>query len=141
MNMFFSPIIENAIRLSSYWHHGQMKSDGVFEFVTHPMAVGMILSRAGFDDEIVAAGICHELLSHTDCPKEEILNVTSERVLYLLEPLVNGKTYRRKQSWKQIKSVVLKDLKPSPWETKAILVADRIHVIRGLMEALREQGL
>lgn len=138
---YFSPIIENAVRLATYWHKGQLKSDGVFDYISHPFGVSMILNRAGFDDEIVAAGLCHDLLKFTDCPSDEISNATSERVLFIIEPLAYNDKFARKKTWRRKQEIFFEKIHGSNWDTKAVLVAERIHVLHNLIEVLSEFGL
>jgi hypothetical protein len=58
----YSPLVEKAIALSMRAHAGQeRKGQPGVPYVVHPLHVGMLLARHGFEHEIVAAGILHDV--------------------------------------------------------------------------------
>lgn len=61
----FSPLIRGAIRFAILTHetHQKQKRKGKdIPYITHPLAVGMILAHAGASDDIIAAGILHDTI-------------------------------------------------------------------------------
>ena len=50
-------VIEKALQTASKSHEGQYRKNTDIPYITHPVAVGMMLLKAGYSEEIVAAGI------------------------------------------------------------------------------------
>jgi guanosine-3',5'-bis(diphosphate) 3'-pyrophosphohydrolase len=139
---YFSPLVENAIRLASYWHKGQMRKGGEFNYFTHLSAVAAILAQAGFEEEIVAAGYCHDLLEDTKCSKEEIKRACGQTVLDIVETVTEEDDDDHSQTgWEKRKRKYIEEIKAATWPTKAVATADKIHNLQTLMAALDEYGL
>jgi (p)ppGpp synthase/HD superfamily hydrolase len=60
-------VIKSAFDWAAVWHQGQhRKYPGVqVPYMSHVAGVAAILSRHGFDDEVVAAGALHDVIE--DC--------------------------------------------------------------------------
>jgi polyphosphate kinase len=65
-----SRMLEEAYELAVDAHHGARRRSDTD--VDHPVAVGMLLHERGFDDEVVAAALLHEVLEDTATEKSEI---------------------------------------------------------------------
>lgn len=141
MSNYFSPLIENAIRLASYWHKGQMCKGGEFDYFTHLSAVASILARAGFDEEIIAAGFCHDILEDTHCPQKELENACGKIVSGIVEQVTEDKKIDRNNDWEKSKKAYIDQIAKASWQAKAIACADKIHSLQTLMAALEEYGL
>jgi len=141
MPTFFSPLIENAIRLASYWHRGQMRKGGEFDYFTHLAAVASILARAGFDEEIIAAAYCHDLLEDTKCPKKELEDACGKLVLEIVEQVTEDKSIDENEDWEKRKKAYIDQVAKSTWQAKAVSCADKIHNLQTLMAALGDYGL
>jgi len=138
MKIFNSKIIENAIRLVDYWHRGQLRKGGIFDFWIHPIAVGMILAKAGVSDEVIAAGICHDLLEDTDCPESEIAQACSDEVLKMVKLVTVDKNI---SDWKAQSNASIELIKNSSDQVKLVFAADKIHNLQSLIELLPDYGL
>jgi (p)ppGpp synthase/HD superfamily hydrolase len=66
-----SLLLEEAYELAVDAHHGTRRRSDTD--VDHPVAVGMLLHERGFDDEVVAAALLHELLEDTATEMAEIM--------------------------------------------------------------------
>jgi len=141
MSTYFSPLIENAIRLASFWHRGQMRKGGEFDYFTHLSAVASILTRAGFDEEIIAAGYCHDLLEDTKCSRAELEEACGSNVLKMVEEVTEDKTIDEDEDWEKRKKAYIDQVAKASWQAKAVSCADKIHNLQTLMAALEEYGL
>ncbi|NMB57288.1 bifunctional (p)ppGpp synthetase/guanosine-3',5'-bis(diphosphate) 3'-pyrophosphohydrolase [Candidatus Beckwithbacteria bacterium] len=138
---FFSPLIENAIRLASFWHSGQMRKLNDFEYFTHPVSVAMILTRTSSDDELIAAAFCHDLLEETDCPDDEIINACGEDVFNLVKSVSDDFNLDRDRDWEKRKELYIQKIKEGSEKTKLLCCADKIHNIQTLIASLEEFGM
>ena len=50
-------MINTAIEIALEAHKNQFRKGTKIPYVTHPLSVGIILAKAGFPDEVIAAGI------------------------------------------------------------------------------------
>jgi (p)ppGpp synthase/HD superfamily hydrolase len=67
-----SPLTRDALAFAQERHAGQTRDlDGV-PFVTHPVEVACLLHEAGYPDEVVAAGVLHDVLEDTDSDRGEL---------------------------------------------------------------------
>lgn len=141
MKDFFSPLIENAIRLANYWHQGQRRRESEFDYFTHLTTVALILSQASFDDQVISVGFCHHLIDNSECPSEEIVSVLGQEIYQMIEILSETNTATNKEEWKLEKEKYIEKIKNSSEKIRAVVVADRIANIQVMMEVLEEKGL
>jgi (p)ppGpp synthase/HD superfamily hydrolase len=59
------PQTQEAIAYAQRMHAGQRRADGT-PFINHPLEVACLLYRAGAADDLVAAGVMHDLIEKTD---------------------------------------------------------------------------
>jgi (p)ppGpp synthase/HD superfamily hydrolase len=67
-----SPLTREALDLASHWHEGQTRETGGIPFVTHPVEVACLLHEAGYSDDVVAAGVLHDVIEETDANQREL---------------------------------------------------------------------
>lgn len=65
MNKIYPPIIHKAIAFASEVHKNQKRKGKDRPYISHPVAVGLILARITDDPEVIAAGILHDTIE--DC--------------------------------------------------------------------------
>ena len=66
-----SPLTRDALEFASTQHAGQKRTDGI-PFVTHPVEVACLLHEAGYSDDVVAAGVLHDVIEETDANQGEL---------------------------------------------------------------------
>jgi (p)ppGpp synthase/HD superfamily hydrolase len=70
--MIFTPKSKKAIRFATKTHEiyqKQKRKGKDIPYITHPLAVGLILARANASEDVVVAGIVHDTIaidSHID---------------------------------------------------------------------------
>jgi (p)ppGpp synthase/HD superfamily hydrolase len=79
-----SPLTRDALAFASDRHAGQTRSIDDIPFVTHPVEVACLLHEAGYSDEVVAAGVLHDLLENTDVKLPELEQRFGPRVAELV---------------------------------------------------------
>ena len=55
-------MIDLAIEVAIKAHQNQVRKGTDIPYITHPLAVGIILAKAGCSDEVIIAGILHDTL-------------------------------------------------------------------------------
>ena len=99
-----------------------------------------ILERAGFDEDVVIAGLLHDLVEDTPTTLAEIEQrfgrLVSELVAHCSE--VKTDDQGRKRPWLDRKSDHLAALKGAPPGARAIVLADKLHNLLSIDIDLRE---
>lgn len=67
-----SPLTRAALMFAGLRHSGQTRDVDDRPFVTHPMEVAWLLHEAGYSDEVVAAGVLHDVLEDTDAERADL---------------------------------------------------------------------
>jgi class 3 adenylate cyclase len=57
-------LIRRAYEVAAYWHQGQTRRSGD-PYITHPLAVAMILAETGADDQMLCAALLHDTIGYT----------------------------------------------------------------------------
>lgn len=83
-----SPLILAAHRRARAAHAGQIRNaSGGMPYIEHPVAVAGRLAEHGFDDEVLAAALLHDVLEDTDLTPEQLREEFGERVAGLVAAL------------------------------------------------------
>lgn len=120
---------ERALRLAATGHRQQTRKGTGVPYVEHPVAVAWILDRAGFDEDIVIAGLLHDLVEDTDTTLEEIRDGFGERVAAIVEACSEVKLdgEGRKRPWIDRKQDHLVEILQAPDDVRAVVLADKLH--------------
>jgi hypothetical protein len=66
------PTVHSAVEWASQMHGHQRRTMDHAPFVLHPLEVASLLYGRGFDDEVIAAGVLHDLVENTDATIAEV---------------------------------------------------------------------
>lgn len=121
--------LEQALRFAAVGHHGQARRSSGVPYVEHVVAVAWILDRAGFDEDVVIAGLLHDLVEDTSVTLQDVEQrfgrVVAELVAHSSE--VKTDEHGRKRAWIDRKSDHLATLREVPAGARAIVLADKLH--------------
>ena len=130
----YSSLLHRALEFAAIKHQGQFRRNPKEQvpYISHPACVGLMLARAGQDDEVVAAGILHDVTEDCGVTDAELVEKFSERVARL----VNQVSEQDKSlAWEERKNAYRERLKTADVEAIAIAAADHIQNLRSLMTA------
>ena len=81
------PVANRAATVAIEAHAGQTrKADGA-PFITHPLEVGLLLHGLGYDDDVVSAGILHDVVEKGGMTMESVTGAFGPRVAEMVEAL------------------------------------------------------
>ena len=66
------PLTQEAIRFAAQRHGSQRRDADGAEFIAHPVEVAALLRRLGYEDDVVAAAILHDVLEDTDAERHDL---------------------------------------------------------------------
>ena len=133
----YSYKVEQAIRAASILHQDQLRMGSLpLPYISHLMAVTLILSDYTEDEDTIVAAFLHDTLEDTDYSLEEINEdfggPVTEIVLTLTEPKTDAKG--NKLSWLEKKHAYAKQLKLGSEKALMIAAADNSHNFRTIVE-------
>ena len=105
--------IEETIIYATVMHQGKARKLGNIPYILHPLEVAQILSTMTDDQDVITAGILHDIVEDTDGTLQEIEKRFGERVAFLVssESENDYPGESREDSWKRRKEESLKVLK------------------------------
>jgi guanosine-3',5'-bis(diphosphate) 3'-pyrophosphohydrolase len=126
---WLSPRLERALRWSAVCHAGQNRKGSGTPYFEHAVAVAMILDRAGFDEDVVIAGLLHDVVEDTDATFEDVSarfgSAVCETVCACTE--VKHDEQGRKRPWIDRKRDHLAALPGASQAARAVMLADKLH--------------
>ena len=135
--------IEEAIIYATIMHQGKVRKLGSIPYILHPLEVAQILATMTDDQDVITAGILHDIVEDTDGTLEEIEKRFGERVAFLVSSESENKHAGENlsESWKRRKEESLKVLKNTDDQgVRMLWLADKLANIRSLTGNFSEQG-
>lgn len=130
-------VIEAALRTASKAHEGQYRKNTNIPYITHPVAVGIILMKEGYDDQVVAAGILHDTVEDTDLDLQDIEAEFGPRIA----EIVKGCSEPDKSlPWEVRKKYTIQFLKTASMDIRAVACADKLHNVRTMINDFQQMG-
>ena len=134
--------LEEAIIYATVLHQGKVRKFTGTPFILHPMEVAQILSTMTDNEDVITAGILHDIVEDTDGTLKEIEMRFGKRVAFLVSsesekefPGSPGDT------WKQRKEYSLSVLKNSKdIGVQMLWLADKLSNMRSLAGVYSEKG-
>lgn len=119
-------------------HKGQVrKSEPDKPMIIHPISVGMLLEKYGYDDNVIAAGYLHDVVEDTKYTIEDIIDEFGEDIA----SLVNDASEPDKSlSWEERKQHTIEKTKSLPLRNKLVICADKINNLEDLMIKFQKSG-
>lgn len=131
--------IGKAIQTASICHENQYRKnpEKKLPYISHPFAVGMMLSHYGFSEDVIIAGILHDTVEDTAMTLQQIEKEFGPAVAVMVcETSEPDKTL----SWEDRKRRYIEHLKIASMEAKAISCCDKIHNMKSMIESLNASG-
>ncbi|MBT2679401.1 HD domain-containing protein [Bacillus sp. ISL-35] len=130
-------LIDKALQIASMAHEGQYRKNTKIPYISHPVAVGMILLGAGYRKEMVAAGILHDTVEDTDLSLEDIEREFGKDIAFLVEGCSEPD---KSLSWEERKQHTIDFLKNAPEEIRVVACADKLHNVRSIRLDAEKSG-
>lgn len=134
--MAYSYTVEQAIRAASVLHKDQVRKGPVpYPYMTHLVAVAMIVADYTTDENTIVAALLHDTLEDTDYTEKELEDDfggdVKELVLAVTEP---PRTESTKTAYVEQKKQYIRQMKTASERALIIAAADKIHNMRSVVE-------
>lgn len=136
--------MENSIRMfdaidfATKAHDGQIRKTNGLPKILHPYGVAMLLSQYGYSEDIIIAGLLHDVIE--DCKDysiDDIIKTFNKNVArYVSDVSEPSKSIE----WKSRKFTHIEHIKNVCFESKVLCSADKIHNLYSLEKDLKLQG-
>jgi len=140
----FNPFLRSALRFSIRTHEvyqKQKRKGKDIPYITHPLAVGLILSRAGASDDVIAAGVLHDTIEDSIPEKKVTYEMLEERFGKTVADTVLSVTETDKAvSWKERKQEALEHIKTFNEASLLVKAADTIANVAELLHDHERKG-
>jgi (p)ppGpp synthase/HD superfamily hydrolase len=129
-----SPLTRAALDFAASRHAGQTRDIDSIPFVTHPVEVACLLHEAGYSDEVVAAGVLHDVLEDTEVERPELEERFGAEVAALVaavsdDPSIEDDVKR--------KAALRRQVAKAGDEAAAVFAADKVSKARELRARAR----
>jgi len=134
-----SALIRDALALAREAHAGQVRQTGSGEmpFIEHPLAVAEHLANEGFGDEVVAAGLLHDVVEHAGIALEELRERFGDEVADLVGVLTESEAIG---PYEERKGEHRDRVAAAGQEAHAVFTADKTANVETLREAYAVEG-
>lgn len=146
--MFLTAKIEKAIVRSAELHRKQNRKASGAPYIVHPFAVAFLLAHYVEDEDVICAGLLHDVLE--DVPSygaEKMKEEFGENVYRIVKEVTEDSglkeswsLFSKKNHWKERKERYLENLRNDSPEAMMIAAADKIHNIRSLVDGYETAG-
>lgn len=137
--MIFTSRINDALKLASHLHRDHVRKDKqLTPYISHLVAVAMMLREVTDDEDIIIAGLMHDSLEDvpsytydmlvTDCGKR-----VADIVSHVTEPLDANKGENEQLPWLTRKEKYLENLRNGGAESALVSTCDKIHNTESFM--------
>ena len=132
-------LLKRALDYAAVWHKDQRRKypGADVPYVSHLAGVAATLSRHGFDEEVVAAGVLHDCIEDAGVTHEELVKLFGERVADLVRHVTEQD---KSLAWEERKQRYLEHFSEKPWEAQAITLADKIDNFQSIIVCAKHHG-
>jgi guanosine-3',5'-bis(diphosphate) 3'-pyrophosphohydrolase len=128
-------LVRRAYAFAEAAHRGQRRKDNR-AFIAHPVRVARLLAARGYDEEVVAAALLHDVVEDTAVTLDEVRERFGARVAQLVAYVTEDPglpTGERKRAYRE-------GLRRSPDAARAICAADKVCNASDLREAASDSA-
>lgn len=116
--------IISALEFAALAHNGQTrKGNKDVPYFSHPAGIGLILTKAGAEEDVIIGGILHDVIEDTKFGYDDI----KERFGQKVADLVRWVTIPSGMEWMASKLAYLDNLEQSPIQARMISAADMLY--------------
>ncbi|MCM3666236.1 HD domain-containing protein [Mesobacillus subterraneus] len=129
--------IYKALEIAAMAHEGQYRKNTKIPYIAHPVAVGMILQKAGYSEEMVAAGILHDTIEDTELT---IADIEREFGTEIAAIVAGCSEPDKSLFWEERKEHTIEFLKTAPVEIRVVACADKLHNVKSIRTDEEQNG-
>jgi len=141
ISLGYNSKIIRALNFATMAHEGQKRKGSSIPYIVHPVEVAMILQENNLSEDIIAAGLLHDILEDTDKTEEEIKNEFDETILKLVIGASEELDEREKREWEERKQHTIETLEKASQDIKLVSCADKLSNIRAMLRDYEDENI
>ena len=130
--------LHRAIQFSANSHKGQVRKGTDTPYIVHPLEVALILAQYNWNEDVICAGLLHDVVEDTSVTIDEIKEMFGEKVAAFVSTLTEDKN----KSWEERKQHTISQVKKLETKEELLLLcADKLANLRSMkadLECLEE---
>jgi (p)ppGpp synthase/HD superfamily hydrolase len=130
-------MIDLAIEVAVKAHQNQARKGKDIPYIIHPLAVGIILAKAGCSNDVIIAGILHDTVEDTSITLDYLRNTFGEKISAIVEGVSEPD---KSLPWEERKRHTHDFLKQASPEVKFVALADKLNNMRSIASDYLETG-
>lgn len=130
-------VVRDAYELLSEKHSGQRQKVNGRPYLEHPVSVAADVSQAGFDPELIAAALLHDIVENSDVSVGQVRERFGDRVGELVEAMTDTAEVEPYERRKALHRERIVNAGP---DAAVIFAADKLSNVRALREAYANDG-
>ncbi len=129
-----SALVRGALSVARQAHAGQFRQTGCDEiaFIEHLLAVAELLAENDYPDEVIAAGLLHDVVEHADVEPDSLRERFGDEVVVMVEALTEDATIAKYEERKREHRERVAATGP---QAQAVFAADKAANVAVLREA------
>ncbi len=141
MTTAFSERYDSALAFAAVAHRNQIRKGTTTPYITHVVHVSVILIRHGFGEDVVIAGLLHDVVEDCGVPLETLQAQFGDTVTRLVDAVSEHKVSGAvERPWQQRKAEKLEYLRAGGPDVAALKAADTLHNARSVAADLHADG-
>ncbi len=132
-------LLKRALDAAAVWHRDQHRKypGALVPYVSHVAGVAAVLSRHGFDEEVVAAGALHDSMEDCGVSFEDLASKFTTRIATLVR---DCSELDKTLAWEERKRLYVEHFVHKPWDAQAISLADKIDNFWSILLCKNDHG-
>jgi (p)ppGpp synthase/HD superfamily hydrolase len=132
-----SALVRRAYRYAAARHAGQVKDTDGSPYLEHAVAVARIVDDAGYDDQVVAAALLHDVIEHAGADIDEIRDEFGDGVADLVAAMTEPEGI---EPWERRKRAHREQIAAAGSRAGALFAADKAANVAALRRAVKRGG-
>jgi len=135
--------VEQAIKASALLHQDQLRKGSIaVPYVTHLVAVMLIVRDYTQDENTLVAALLHDTLEDTDYTAEDLRDDFGADIAHIVQTLTEPDRNKVvKIPWLEVKKTYATQLKKGPMEAVIVAAADKAHNFRSTVEEYHDDHM
>jgi len=122
-------VTSSAVQFARRFHRGQRRVSDRAPFILHPLEVASLLYSCGTSDEVVAAGVLHDVVENTSVGFEQINDEFGPHVASLVAAVTENPKIKSERARK---AALRRQVRGAGSDAAAVFAADKLSKVREL---------
>lgn len=130
-------LVDKATQFIALKHEGQYRRGLEIPYSTHLFGVARILKKAKYQENVVVAGLLHDIFEDSDATEQEVKDMFGEDILTLVKAVSEPD---KSMPWRQRKQQAIDAIRFLEEEELAIALAEKIQNLNSMVYVIERLG-